>query len=100
LLHEVHSNVVTELDTKAETGHKVDDEDGVLLNRVAAQDDVEHPHAAHKLEEDQEHAESDEGRYLDARQDLDRHEDEHQPEHHVLSQNACDVSVLVVVHVE
>ena len=62
--------MVAELHTEAQTSDQVDDEDCVVLDWVAAKDLVEHPHAAHELEEDQEDAERDEERNLDRAQDL------------------------------
>ena len=68
--HEVHTDMVAELDTEAETGDKVDEEYGILLNGVPADHLVEHPHRAHKLKEHEEDAEHNEGTNLHRRQDL------------------------------
>ena len=62
--------MVAELHTEAQTGDQVDYEDCVMLDWVATEDLVEHPHAAHELEEDQEDAERDKERNLDRAQDL------------------------------
>ena len=70
LFHEVHGDVVTELDTKTEACHQVHHEDGVLLDRVPANHDVQHPHTAHKFEENEEDAQSDEAWDLNAGEDL------------------------------
>ena len=43
--------MIAKLNAEPEAGDQVDDEDCIHLNRVSANYDVEHPHAAHKLEE-------------------------------------------------
>lgn len=70
LLHEVHTNVITELHSKAKRGHQVDHEHGILFNWIAAEHFVEQIHESHQLEEHQEHAESNENRDLNRGQDL------------------------------
>ena len=102
--------MVAELDTKAKTGDKVDEEHGVLLDGVPADHLVEQPHRAHQFKEHEEDAEHNKGTNLHRRQDLEKvtngktylysNKDGNQSEHYILSEHASDVGVLVVVHIE
>lgn len=48
--------MVAEFDTKAETGYKIYDENGIMLYWISTYDNIKHPHATHKLEEHQKYA--------------------------------------------
>ena len=58
LSHEIHANVVTELDTEAQTCHQIDDKHRIHFYWVGTEDFIEHPHCANKLEEHQENTSS------------------------------------------
>ena len=62
--------MIAELDAEAETGDEVHHQDTVHLNFKSTANYVEHPHGAHELEEDKEHAEDNEHRNLNAREYL------------------------------
>ena len=59
LSHEVHSYVVAEFDTEAETSDQVDDKDCIHFDRVRSEDLVKHPHGTEQLEKHKEHTETD-----------------------------------------
>lgn len=56
LSHEVHSNVVAELNTESNTGDEIDNKYSILLNWIASQNIIEHPHATHEFEKYEENA--------------------------------------------
>ena len=92
--------MVAELHAETETCDQVDDKDGVHFDGVASADDVEHPHAAHELEEDQEDTEADEDGKWQTRQHLKDCNDNTDTDGDVLEADTVNVGVLVVVDKE
>ena len=71
LSHEVHSYVVAEFDTEAETSDQVDDKDCIHFDRVRSEDLVKHPHGTEQLEEHKEHTEANDDCNAQTAQDLE-----------------------------
>lgn len=92
--------MVAELDTETKGCDKIDNEDGILFNRISSKNNVESPAEAHQLEEYIEHTKGDPERDLNGTQDLDRNEDSCESKHDILGKDTCDVCVLIIIHIE
>jgi len=64
--------VIAELYSESETGDQIDYEYRINLNGVATEDFIEHPHAAHEFEHDEEHTQTDDAGDTQATDDLQR----------------------------
>jgi len=71
LSHEVHANVVAELHAESNAGDEIDNEHCILLDRIASQNIIKHPHATHEFEKHEEYADRNVEGNLNAAEDLD-----------------------------
>ena len=99
LSHEVHSDMVAELDTETNRCDEIDNQNCIHLNWIASHDNVEHPANAHQLEENHENAERDNQGDSQTCKNLHGNYDSSDRHKNILEQNTSDICVLIIVDV-